>query len=93
MMGLANLYRPPVIRLVLGAPLLTAVSNRGVRAERPSLERPDPNGVIEWTRKIYEDGKWNATPDIVHWKGHYYVCINQGPVSYTHLPLPTSDLV
>ena len=78
MMGLANLYRTPVIRLVLGATLLTAVSNRGVMAERPSLERPDPNGVIEWTRKIYENGKWNATPDIAYWRGHYYVCINQG---------------
>ena len=85
MMKLENAYGTSVIRLVLGVVLLAAASSRQAAAEGPSLKKPslensDPNGVIQWTRKIYEDGKWNATPDIVHWKGHYYVCINQGPI-------------
>ena len=74
-----------VIRLVLGAILSTAVNNRAVAADRPRLEPPrlehsDPNGVIEWTRKVYSNGQWNATPDIAHWRGHYYVCINKGTI-------------
>tara|TARA_B100000809_G_scaffold117121_1_gene115390 strand:- start:974 stop:1444 length:471 start_codon:yes stop_codon:yes gene_type:complete len=49
-----------------------------VTAAEPSLDNPDPNNLIEWTRRIYTNGQWNATPDIAYWKGHYYVAINQG---------------
>ena len=85
MMTFNTRYGTSVIRLVFGAILLTAVSNREVAADSPRLESPtlensDPNGVIEWTRKIYSNGKWNATPDIAHWRGNYYVCINKGTI-------------
>jgi hypothetical protein len=74
-----------VIRVVLGAFLLTVVSNREVAADEPRLKTPtlensDPNGVIEWTRRVYSNGKWNATPDIAHWRENYYVCVNEGTV-------------
>lgn len=49
-----------------------------VTASEPTLETSDPNGLIEWTRKVYSNGKWNALPDIAYWRGHYYVAINQG---------------
>jgi len=73
-----------VICIVLAVTLST-VSNRVAAADephlkRPTLENPDPNGVIEWTRKVYSNGKWNATPDVAHWRGNYYVCINKGNV-------------
>jgi len=47
-------------------------------ASEPTLENSDPNGLIEWTRKVYSNGKWNAAPDIAHWRGNYYVVVNQG---------------
>ena len=85
MMKLENIYGTSVIRLVLGAVLLAAASSRQAAAEGPGLKKPgledsDPNGVIQWTRKIYENGKWNATPDIAHWQGNYYVCIDKGTI-------------
>ena len=52
--------------------------NRVIAAESPSLENSDPNRIIQWTRKIYSNGKWNGSPDISYWRGHYYVAINQG---------------
>ena len=74
-----------VIRLVFGAILSAAAGNRAVLADSPPLATPhleqsDPNGVIEWTRKIYSNGKWNATPDIAYWQGDYYVGINTGTI-------------
>ena len=91
MISLKNHYWTSLVVVLLAAASSRQAAAEGPSLKKPSLENSDPNGVIQWTRKIYEDGKWNATPDIVHWKGHYYVCIN--PVSYTHLTLPTILLV
>ena len=44
----------------------------------PTLENPDPNGIIEWTRQVYSNGQWNGSPDIAYWRGAYYAAINQG---------------
>ena len=48
--------------------------------QTPGLENADPNGLVGWTRKIYTNGQWNATPDIAWWREHYYVSINKGAV-------------
>ena len=56
---------------------IAGVCSTGAAAE-PTLDNPDPNNLIEWTRRIYTNGQWNATPDIAYWQGHYYVAINQG---------------
>ena len=56
---------------------IAGVCGTGAAAE-PTLDNPDPNNLIEWTRRIYTNGQWNATPDIAYWQGHYYVAINQG---------------
>jgi len=57
-----------------------ATSNNEGTAEGPSVARPDPHGIIEWVRNIYADGEWNATPDIAHWRGNYYVVFDHGTV-------------
>jgi len=68
-----------MIRLIL-AVVLVATVGQNLVAKGPGLERPDPHGIIEWTRKVYSNGKWNGSPDIAHWKGNYYVVVNQGSV-------------
>ena len=68
---------------VLGVILMAASSSEGT-AESPSIESPDPQGIVEWVRNIYADGAWNATPDIAHWQGNYYVVVNQGNVHPGH---------
>ena len=70
-------YAISLVHLVLATILLVACHCK-VIAEEPSLGRPDPNGIIEWTRKVYGNGKWNALPDIAYWRGSYYVAVNQG---------------
>ena len=63
--------------------ILTA-DGRSETAEGPSVARPDPQGMVEWVRNIYADGAWNGTPDITHWRGDYYVVVNQGKVHPGH---------
>ena len=77
MMRHRNLFWTSMIRLVLGV-ILMAASSSEVTAEGPSVETPDPHGIIEWVRKVYADGAWNGLPDIAHWRGNYYVVVNQG---------------
>lgn len=72
-----QLARTSVVCFGLAVILMLGMSRNATAAE-PTLENSDPNGLIEWTRKIYSNGKWNATPDITYWRGHYYVAINQG---------------
>ncbi len=62
---------------------MAASGSEGI-AEGPSIDRPDPQGIVEWVRNIYADGTWNATPDIAHWQGSYYVVVNQGKVHPGH---------
>ena len=56
------------------------VHGEDLRLQAPGLENADPNGLISWTRKVYANGQWNATPDIAWWRDHYYVSINKGTV-------------
>ena len=56
------------------------VHGEDLRLQAPGLENADPNGLIAWTRKVYANGQWNATPDIAWWRDHYYVSINKGTV-------------
>jgi len=58
--------------------LLSASLCCQVRAQPLGLDHPDPHAIVEWSRKIYSNGKWNGSPDITYWRGHYYVAINQG---------------
>ena len=48
--------------LVVGVILMLASNSEGT-AEGPSVARPDPDGIIEWGRRIYADGMHNAWPD------------------------------
>ena len=79
------------------AVILVVVMSLEVTAAEPTLKNSDPNELIEWTRKIYSDGKWNATPDITYWRGHYYVAINQGKkhngLNGQSIVIRSSDLV
>lgn len=34
--------------------------------------------LLERVEKIYSDGRWNGRPEIVFWKGHYYVLFRNG---------------
>ena len=69
----------PLIGFGLGVVSTAASAGRGAEAG-PTLETPDPHGIVEWVRTIYADGAWNGTPDIAHWRGDYYVVVNQGKV-------------
>jgi hypothetical protein len=79
------------------AVILVVVMSLEVTAAEPTLKNSDPNELIEWTRKIFSDGKWNATPDITYWRGHYYVAINQGKkhngLNGQSIVIRSSDLV
>ena len=33
---------------------------------------------VDWTRRIYTDDQWSGWPDIVRWRGRYYVCFANG---------------
>jgi len=65
-------------------------------AIEPTLDNPDPNNLIEWTRKIYANDGWNGSPDIAYWQGHYYIAINQGDMhageNHPSIVLRSADL-
>ncbi|MEE3370016.1 MAG: hypothetical protein VX346_11785 [Planctomycetota bacterium] len=70
---------------LLATALYTVANGQELAAEEPRLQPPglesaDPNGLVAWTRKVFANGQWNATPDIAWWRDHYYVSINKGSV-------------
>ena len=50
-----------------------------MREPQTSPDKAAAAGVrVGWTRRIYADDRWSGWPDIVRWRGTYYVCFANG---------------